>query len=236
MRRATEKILKTIEDVVAWRARVDAGCGEVSVPGCGGKIAYNGAKRIGAVNGCFDILHVGHLRLLQEAKCCGVELIVGVNSDRAVRILKGGMAAKERIEHRGELLQKETKGTKGTKGEGDGRTRTGKDGHGQELSTLHSPLSTVQRPVNSEMERAELLAGLECVDAVFVFDDVRATEFLRAVRPGIWFKGSDYGPHGTSVLDCSEVAVVVEAGGRVEFVELVVGRSTTRTLEMINAQ
>jgi glycerol-3-phosphate cytidylyltransferase len=130
-----------------------------------------------ATNGCFDLLHVGHVRFLQEAKKRGDLLIVGVNGDRSVRELKG---------------------------EG--------------------------RPVNGEADRAEVVAGLGCVDAVVIFPDKRATEFLRAVRPEVYVKGGDY---QADQLDKDEVMVVQEGGGEVQVLALTPGRSTTAVLQKL---
>ena len=130
-----------------------------------------------ATNGCFDLLHVGHVRFLQEARKCGDLLIVGVNGDRSVRELKG---------------------------EG--------------------------RPVNGEGDRAEVVAGLGCVDAVVIFPQKRATEFLRAVRPEVYVKGGDY---QADQLDKDEVKVVTDGGGEVQVMALTPGRSTTAVLQKL---
>ncbi|MGH9435440.1 MAG: adenylyltransferase/cytidyltransferase family protein [Terriglobia bacterium] len=90
-------------------------------------------------NGCFDLLHVGHIRYLREAREQGDVLVVGVNSDRAVTALKGQ-----------------------------------------------------GRPLMPEMGRAELVAALEFVDYVIVFDDLTAEELLLHLRPDVHCKGTDY--------------------------------------------
>jgi len=136
-----------------------------------------GGRRVVATNGCFDLLHVGHVRFLQEAKKRGDLLIVGVNGDRSVRELKG---------------------------EG--------------------------RPVNGEADRAEVVAGLGCVDAVVIFPEKRATEFLRAVRPEVYVKGGDY---QADQLDKDEVVAVKEGGGEVQVLALTPGRSTTAVLKKL---
>ena len=136
-----------------------------------------GGRRVVATNGCFDLLHVGHVRFLQEAKKRGDLLIVGVNGDRSVRELKG---------------------------EG--------------------------RPVNGEADRAEVVAGLGCVDGVVIFPEKRATEFLRLVKPEVYVKGGDY---EVGQLDADEVSVVKEAGGRVEILPLTPGRSTSAVLQKL---
>ncbi len=83
------------------------------------------------------------------------------------------------------------------------------------------------RPVNTEDDRAEVLAALRVVDAVTVFPEVRATAFLSAVRPHLYAKGGDYTPES---LDPSERAVLAEAGSEVAILPLVPGKSTTATL------
>jgi len=136
-----------------------------------------GGRRLVATNGCFDLLHVGHVRFLQEAKKRGDVLVVGVNGDGSVRELKGA-----------------------------------------------------GRPVNGEADRAEVVAGLGCVDAVVIFPEKRATEFLRLVKPEVYVKGGDY---EVGQLDADEVSVVKEAGGRVEILPLTPGRSTSAVLQKL---
>jgi rfaE bifunctional protein nucleotidyltransferase chain/domain len=130
-------------------------------------------------NGCFDLLHVGHVRYLQQARDLGDALAVGLNSDRSVRALKG---------------------------EG--------------------------RPVNNELDRAEVLAALGCVDYVVIFGDKRATDLLRTVRPHVYAKGGDYTPES---LDPGEREALVEAGAEIRILPLVPGKSTTATLERMAA-
>lgn len=92
-------------------------------------------------NGCFDILHVGHLRSLNEAKKLGDILLVAINSDESLKTLK-----------------------------------------------------KMERPVTAAAERAELLAGLSCVDLVIIFDSLTADETILALKPDICAKGTDYTP------------------------------------------
>jgi D-glycero-beta-D-manno-heptose 1-phosphate adenylyltransferase len=96
-------------------------------------------RRVVFANGCFDILHVGHVRYLEEARRCGDVLVAGVNSDRAVAALKG-------------------------KG----------------------------RPIIPEGGRAELVAALESVDYVVIFDEITAAEILLDLLPHVHCKGTDY--------------------------------------------
>lgn len=126
-------------------------------------------------NGCFDILHVGHIRYLQEARELGDYLVVAINSDESVRQLKG------------------------------------------------SP-----RPFVTQDERAEMLAALESVDYVTIYDELTAEAVIRLLRPEIYVKGGDYKPD-TIV----ESPVVRSYGGQVVTVTLVQGRSTTRLVERV---
>jgi rfaE bifunctional protein nucleotidyltransferase chain/domain len=96
-------------------------------------------RRIAFANGCFDLLHVGHVRYLQGAREQGDVLVVGINSDRSVTALKGP-----------------------------------------------------GRPVFSAEARCELVAALECVDYVLVFDQLNAESVLRELRPDVHCKGTDY--------------------------------------------
>lgn len=136
-------------------------------------------RRLVFTNGCFDLLHVGHVRYLQQARALGDALAVGLNSDRSVRELKG---------------------------EG--------------------------RPINSEADRAEVLAALGCVDYVVIFGEKRATELLQTVRPHVYAKGGDYTPES---LDAGEREALAEAGAEVRILPLVPGKSTTSTLERVAA-
>lgn len=136
-------------------------------------------RRLVFTNGCFDLLHVGHVRYLQQARALGDALAVGLNSDRSVRELKG---------------------------EG--------------------------RPINSESDRAEVLAALGCVDYVVIFGEKRATELLQTVRPHVYAKGGDYTPES---LDAGEREALAEAGAEVRILPLVPGKSTTSTLERVAA-
>lgn len=137
-------------------------------------------KKVVATNGCFDILHRGHVSCLQKARDLGDLLIVGVNSDRAVRELKGE-----------------------------------------------------NRPVNAQEDRAAVIAALECVDFVVIFDQVRAAEFLAAVQPDVWAKGGDY---TIDTLDAEEVATVRQNNGQIEIIPVIEGYSTTRTIHQLKTE
>ena len=125
-------------------------------------------------NGCFDLLHVGHVRYLQAARELGDALAVAVNSDASVRALKGPT-----------------------------------------------------RPVNSEADRAEVLAALGCVDYVVIFPELTVTNLFLAVRPQIYAKGGDYTPE---TLVREEREVIEKAGSQIRILPLVPGHSTTNTI------
>jgi D-beta-D-heptose 7-phosphate kinase/D-beta-D-heptose 1-phosphate adenosyltransferase len=125
--------------------------------------------RIGFTNGCFDLLHRGHIRLLAEARAACDRLVVGLNSDASTARLKG-------------------------KG----------------------------RPINPAEGRAEVLAALEAVDLVVVFDDDTPLELIKRVRPAALVKGADYRREEVVGRDLVEAA-----GGQVILVELVPGHSTS---------
>ncbi|VTU02534.1 adp-heptose synthase : Protein RfaE, domain II OS=Selenomonas sp. oral taxon 892 str. F0426 GN=HMPREF1992_01915 PE=4 SV=1: CTP_transf_2 [Gemmataceae bacterium] len=131
-------------------------------------------------NGCFDLLHAGHARLLTAARALGDVLVVGVNSDASVRRLKGP-----------------------------------------------------HRPVLPEAERAELVASLQCVDHVVVFDEDTPEACIERLRPHVHCKGADYAPpHGKLV---PEAALIESNGGRVAFLPLLEGISTTELVRRIQA-
>lgn len=123
-------------------------------------------------NGCFDLLHVGHIRYLQGAKALGGKLIVAINSDDSVRTLKGP-----------------------------------------------------GRPAMPECERAEIIAALECVDAVVIFDEPDVRPLIRQIKPNVQVKGTDYTRDTVPERD-----EVVACGGRVEIVGDPKRHSTTELL------
>lgn len=85
-------------------------------------------------------------------------------------------------------------------------------------------LKGVGRPIIEEMDRAQLVAALRWVDAVVLFPQTRATDFLKAVKPNIWVKGGDY---SLDTLDQSERAAVADCGGKTMILSTLPGRSTT---------
>ena len=139
--------------------------------------AHRRGQRIVATNGCFDLLHFGHVAYLQRARRLGDRLVIGLNSDASVRQLKGPT-----------------------------------------------------RPLVPARQRAAVLAALECVDAVVIFSEKRATRFLQAVQPDSYAKGGDYRPE---TLDPAERAVLSAAQTKIRIVPFVPGFSTTRLLEKI---
>jgi D-beta-D-heptose 7-phosphate kinase / D-beta-D-heptose 1-phosphate adenosyltransferase len=134
-------------------------------------------KRVVFTNGCFDLLHVGHVKYLQKARGFGDLLIVGLNSDASVKRLKGE-----------------------------------------------------NRPLIEESERAHILAALDCIDFVVLFDEDTPLRLIEALVPDVLVKGGDY-----SIEEVVGREVVEAAGGRVELVQFVDGRSTSRIIEKILA-
>ena len=126
-------------------------------------------------NGCFDVLHVGHLRYLQAARELGDLLVVGLNSNSSVRALKGE-----------------------------------------------------SRPLVPEGERAEMLAGLTCVDYVTIFSEPDPIALLSALKPNIHVKGGDY-----TIEQVIEREVVEADGGKVVVGLNVPGKSTTDLIQTI---
>jgi len=133
-------------------------------------------KEIVFTNGCFDILHVGHVRYLQAAKVKGDLLVVGLNSDSSVKELKGE-----------------------------------------------------KRPIVPEKERAEMLAALEVIDYVVIFDELTAKGVIGKLQPDIYVKGGDY-----QVEELPEAEVVYKYGGKIELVKEVKGASTTNIVKEIS--
>ena len=89
------------------------------------------------------------------------------------------------------------------------------------------------RPIVPEQERAELLAGLHCVDAVVIFGEITASALVEAIRPDIWVKGGDYGSLAEALPRLPEAATVQRLGGEVRLLPFVEGRSTSLLVERI---
>ncbi len=139
------------------------------------EILKKGGKRIVFTNGCFDILHAGHVRYLAAAKKLGDILVLGLNTDESVRRLKGPT-----------------------------------------------------RPVNNELDRAEVVGSLASVDYVVLFGEQTAETVLQKVQPDVYAKGADY-----EHKPLPEAAIVRSYGGEVAFLPMVPGRSTTSIIKRI---
>lgn len=133
----------------------------------------NENKTIVFTNGCFDILHVGHVRYLKESAKYGDILIVGLNSDSSVKKLKGE-----------------------------------------------------SRPINNENDRAEILSALYFVDYIVIFNENTPENLLDEIKPDIYTKGADY-----TIETLPEAKTVLKNGGKVEFINLVEGKSTTNIIK-----
>jgi rfaE bifunctional protein nucleotidyltransferase chain/domain len=136
---------------------------------------HRNGRRIVFTNGCFDLLHPGHIASLEQARSFGDALIVGLNSDASVRALKGP-----------------------------------------------------GRPVFPELERAEILAALECVDAVVIFDASTPRDIIARLLPDVLVKGGDW--PSDQIVGREEVEA---AGGRVVSIPVVPGYSTSAILQRI---
>src|SRR5579863_2913862 len=134
-------------------------------------------KTVVWTSGCFDLLHVGHIRSFRDAKALGDILVVGINSDANVRALKGD-----------------------------------------------------SRPIVNQADRAELIAALEMVDFVTIFDEPTPVAALSLLRPDIHCKGSEYADGARPV---PERETVLSYGGQIRFLTLHHGRSTSELVDRI---
>ncbi len=132
-------------------------------------------KTVVFTNGCFDLLHVGHVKYLQKARSLGDLLVLGLNSDASIRRLKGE-----------------------------------------------------NRPLIGQEERAHILAALDCIDYVVLFDEDTPLNLIETLLPQVLVKGGDYDREGVVGHE-----VVEAAGGRVELVQFVDGKSTTNIIEQV---
>jgi len=132
-------------------------------------------KKIVTTNGVFDILHIGHIRYLKEAKKFGQALIVGINSDASVKRIKDP-----------------------------------------------------RRPLNSENDRAEALASLECVDYVIIFNEENPIKFLEEIKPNIHVKGGDY-----KIEKVLEKEAVEKNNGKIVLIPEIEGYSTSKIIKKI---
>lgn len=130
-------------------------------------------KKVIFTNGCFDLLHIGHIKYLEKAKSFGDILILGLNSDSSVKRIKGE-----------------------------------------------------ERPLISQEERAYILASLESVDYVVVFDEETPYELIKLVKPNIIVKGGDY----------KEKKIVGDDLAEIRIVDFIDGKSTTNLIKKIQCQ
>lgn len=139
------------------------------------KKAKEKGLKVVTTNGCFDLIHIGHIRNLESAKSLGDVLIVGINSDNSVRKLKGE-----------------------------------------------------NRPIIRARERAEIIASLEMVDYVFIFEDLAPNRWLARVKPNIHVKGGD-----RKLSEILERYVLQKMGAKLIFLPIRKGRSTSALIEKI---
>ena len=132
-------------------------------------------RQIVFTNGCFDILHVGHVRYLRSAKSYGDILVVGLNSDASVKRIKG-----------------------------------------------------INRPINSQDHRAEVLSSLACIDYVTIFKEPDPLELIKVIKPDVLVKGDDWAI--SRIVGAPEVQSI---GGQVIRVPIVPDISTSRILRRI---
>ncbi|HKY07725.1 MAG TPA: D-glycero-beta-D-manno-heptose 1-phosphate adenylyltransferase [Candidatus Binatia bacterium] len=137
--------------------------------------ARESSKRVVFTNGCFDLLHRGHVHVLRQAKAKGDLLIVGINSDRSVKAIKGE-----------------------------------------------------SRPILPEIDRVELIAAMEMVDYVVLFDEPDPYRLIAAIKPDVLAKGGDWSTDNIVGAD-----IVTEAGGEIAIIPYLQGFSTTEIIERI---
>ena len=159
--------LKPTKNKVMQKDQLAAACG----------LWQSNGQKVVFTNGCFDILHLGHVEYLEKAARIGEKLIIGLNTDRSVKALKGSL-----------------------------------------------------RPVNPEYARALVLASLEFVDAVCLFDEDTPLELIKKVGPDYLVKGGDYQPETVVGAD-----FVISRGGKVFIIPLTEGFSTTNLINKINS-
>lgn len=138
-------------------------------------ILHRAGQRIVFTNGCFDILHAGHVEYLNKARSFGDCLVLGLNKDASVR------------------------GNKGP-----------------------------SRPINNELNRAKVVGALQAVDYVVLFGEKTAENLIAKVKPDVYVKGGDY-----TLATLPEAKFVQSYGGRVEFIQMVAGCSTTNVIKKI---
>ena len=136
-------------------------------------VIHHSGKTVVCTNGCFDILHAGHVRYLEKTKSFADYSIVLLNSDKSVKSIKGP-----------------------------------------------------SRPINNENDRAEILSALRYVDYVVLFDEDSPKNLLDEIKPDVYTKGADY-----TMETLPEADIMRKNGTRVEFIDFVEGKSTTKTIE-----
>jgi D-beta-D-heptose 7-phosphate kinase/D-beta-D-heptose 1-phosphate adenosyltransferase len=135
-------------------------------------------------NGCFDLLHVGHITYLNEAAKCADILLVGVNSDRSVKALE----------------------------------------------------KAPERPINDELSRSNIVAALESVDGVVIFDEDTPQELIKKSTPDVLVKGGDYDPEEKNPENPKYIVGrehVLKNGGTVKIIDTVEGFSTTDIIQKL---
>lgn len=137
--------------------------------------ARQAGKTVVFTNGCFDLLHRGHVHILRQAKDAGDILIVAINSDRSVQAIKGP-----------------------------------------------------KRPILPETDRIELIAAMEMVDYVVLFDEPDPYSLIEAIKPGVLAKGGDWSADKIIGAD-----IVEQSGGKVAVIPYLEGFSTTEIIERI---
>ncbi len=166
----------TLNEIIEYESSLNKSTSDEHIKTLGEIIALSEelktrGKKIVFTNGCFDLLHAGHVRYLEAAKSFGDVLILGLNSDRSVTALKGE-----------------------------------------------------DRPINTQMDRAYILAALEAVDYVTIFDEDTPYDLIKVVKPHVLVKGGDY--EGKEVVG-------QDIADELKLVQFVDGKSTTRTIEKI---
>ncbi len=132
-------------------------------------------KKVVFTNGCFDILHFGHVDYLEKARELGDFLVIGINTDDSIKRIKG-----------------------------------------------------IDRPINKELDRMRLIAALDAVDAVTLFDDDTPKRLISDVLPNILVKGSDY-----TIDQIVGADEIIKQGGEVKTIDFVDGYSTTDLIKKI---
>lgn len=140
--------------------------------------AQKAEKKVVFTNGCFDLLHPGHVLYLEEAKESGDLLILGLNTDASIQRIKGP-----------------------------------------------------DRPINTQEKRALVIAALESIDFVTLFDENTPIALIERLKPDIYVKGGDYTPE-----TLPETPIVNRYGGKIKILSFIEGNSTTATLQKIQSQ